>query len=111
MQRQKQKDKIQGLINIGRELWFEYHCFESEKSSDAELWHHSHQKATVIAIAPNDGMEIPTFEERLNCGQPIVYKIRFKDGFESDAAEDELMDNKKNFERPNPPKTKTKVLA
>lgn len=92
------------LIKIGSELWFEYHCWEDEKSADAELWHHSHQKATVIGIAPNDGMEIPTRKEREDCGQPISYKVRFADGFESDACEDELMDSKKIFCRKDPPK-------
>ncbi len=24
--------------------WFEYHCYEGEDSSDAELWHHTHQQ-------------------------------------------------------------------
>jgi hypothetical protein len=97
---------IEGLLEIGSVWWFEYHCWEDEKSTDAELWHHSHQKATVIGIAPNDGMEIPTHKARWECGQPLSFKVRFADGFESVACEDELMSSKQMFCRPDPPPKK-----
>jgi hypothetical protein len=102
--------EIEEILNSGDLRWFEYHCFESDKSSDAKLWHHSHQKATIIGIAPNDGMEIHTQKERIECGQPIYYNIRFADGFKSIAAEDELMKSKIDFYRPNPQKTSKKEM-
>ncbi len=34
------------LRNVGDVVWFEYHCWESPESSDAEIWYRSHQKVT-----------------------------------------------------------------
>lgn len=69
--------------------FFEYHCWESESSSDAELWHHTHQKCTVVRrLTPKES----DFEG---------YVVRFVDGFESHATADELMNSPKKYERPD----------
>jgi len=86
---------------INKVLWFEYHCFESMDSCDAELWLHSHQQVTVLSIVERGFGKTP--KERGHNGEPRIYKIRFNDGFEYDAFEDELMRTPKEFVRPAPP--------
>lgn len=86
---------------IGKVFWFEYHCFESPKSGDAEVWYHSHQKVLVLSIAEYGIGD--NKEERLMDGCPRVYKVQFEDGLEWDVFEDELLDSPNDFCRPNPP--------
>lgn len=81
--------------NIGKEFWFEYHCFESDASCDANLWYRSHQKIRVISRGKDDHDEFPD--------EPKIYKIQFEDGFVGDAFDDELMSSPKEFYRPDPP--------
>jgi hypothetical protein len=103
----KEKTRIksqQYRVKIGKSYWFEYHCWESDESSDAELWHHSHQKVEIIAMTePGYG---DTEEQRFENTQTAMFKVRFSDGLESEAAEDEILESKKQFERPDPPKKK-----
>ena len=90
----------------GETAWFEYHCTESDDSADAKLWYHSHQKVTVVGREQADGWDWPgsTMRERGEAGAPRAYKVRFKDGYEWTAGEDELMTSRKGFYRPDPPK-------
>ena len=89
---------------VGKEFWFEYHCWEDEKSSDAELWYHSHQRCKVLSIEePGIG---DTQKERAEEGCPRVYKVEFDDGFIWSCFEDELLESTDEFERPDPPKRK-----
>ena len=88
---------------IGQRFWFEYHCWEDPRSSDAEIWYRSHQQVTVIGEADHDGDKTHTFEERCEDGCQCVYRVRFDDGLEWDLFEDELLDSPKQFERPDPP--------
>ena len=92
----------QELRSTGDKLWFEYHCWESPESSDAEVWYHSHQRVTVLRIV-NEPVLFDTFAERADAGCQVVYKARFDDGLEWDVFEDELLDSKNEFERPDPP--------
>lgn len=74
--------------------WFEYHCYEGEDSSDAELWHHTHQQVEVIKRLEDtevigDTSTIP------------MYRVRFPDGFEYDIFDDELVASPKDFYRPD----------
>jgi hypothetical protein len=85
----------------GRAGFFEYHCFESTKSHDAALWLRSHQPVTVLAISEPGVGETP--EERGNEGCPRVYRVRFADGFEADAFEDEVLTSPAQYTRPDPP--------
>lgn len=94
---------VEGALKAGKRYWFEYHCNESHDSADAELWYHSHQKCTVLGMEDCDGKDIVSEDERYESGCVIVYRVRFDDGKEFSACEDELMTNKKNFCRPNPP--------
>ena len=89
----------------GEQAWFEYHCFESDASCDAELWHHSHQQVTVVRqLGPDEVDEGEgTIDERLELGMPRMYEIRFEDGFSGHVTEDELSDSKADWERPDPP--------
>lgn len=95
---------VEQLIDslVGTRLWFEYHCFESSASCDAELWYRSHQQVDVIEISGEGGGD--NIEERLNNGHPRTYKIRFDDGYIDDAFEDELLVSSNEFVRPDPPK-------
>lgn len=67
--------------------WFEYHCWESEESSDAELWHHTHQQVEVL-----HKLEDVDFE---------MSRVRFSDGLEYDVFDEELFDDPNGFYRPN----------
>ena len=87
---------------VGKEFWFEYHCFESPSSCDAEVWYRSHSKINILGIVEMGNGETP--QERGEIGEPRVYKARFEDGFEYDVWEDEVMDSPNDFFRPDPPK-------
>lgn len=95
--------------NPGEEAFFEYHCWESHESADAELWYRSHQKVTVLGPAEDwegwddSGM---TFNERCEAGHARGYQVRFEDGFEYEVFEDELMEDRSGFHRPDPPEPK-----
>jgi len=100
-----------GLLKIGRELYFEYHCRESHQSSDAPLWYRSHQKVVILSLDPRlieqaEGCDCFTFVERGEGGVPLVYSVRFADGHVGDAFEDELLDTEDGYSRPDPPKRK-----
>lgn len=70
----------------GRRL-FEYHCYEGEDSSDAELWHHTHQQIVVLSKYKRDNNEVS------------VYKVQFSDGLEYDVFDDELVKTKNDYYR------------
>lgn len=88
----------------GDHAWFEYHCFESDASLDAVVWHHSQQVVTVLREAEHDG-GWGSLDERAEAGTPKVYRVRFADGLEYDAFEDELLTDSRYFSRPAPPPT------
>lgn len=67
--------------------WFEYHCLESEKSSDAELWHRTHQQVAVLGLSGSE--ETP------------VLSIQFMDGFKGECWIDELVKSPEQFTRPD----------
>jgi hypothetical protein len=90
---------------IGSKCWFEYHCYEGKDSADAHLWYRSHQPITIVSLIEKGYGK--TQQERGDNGHPAMYKIRFQDGFEGGVFEDEIMDSKKEFYRPDPPR-KTK---
>ncbi len=74
----------------GRRL-FEYHCYEGEDSTDAELWHHTHQQVAVLnKIANVDEQDVGR-----------MYRIRFTDGFEYDVCDDELLKSPQEYTRPD----------
>ena len=73
--------------------WFEYHCWESESSGDAELWHHTHQQVTVLRK-----LRVP---EECDAEVSPMYRVRFSDGLEYDVCDDELMPSPKYFNRPD----------
>lgn len=83
--------------------WFEYHCWEDPKSSDAELWYRSHQRVTVTREAKHDGWPGSTMAERFGAAQHKTYEILFDDGFRGTANEDELLTDPRGFTRPAPP--------
>jgi hypothetical protein len=92
---------------VGKEFWFEYHCFESPASADAEVWYRSHQKVLVLKIETEGGGDTPL--ERGENGEPRTYRVRFSDGFEYDVFEDELLNSPDDFERPDPPKKRYSI--
>jgi hypothetical protein len=96
------------IIKKGSKRWFEYHCLESLGSLDAELWYRSHRKVTVGACCNREYAKYSQ-EERYKEGIPLAYHVVFEDGYKGDAMEDELMQSRKQFNRPNPPK-KPKVI-
>jgi hypothetical protein len=90
----------------GEESFFEYHCWQSHDSEDAELWYRSHQPVTVVekAFDPTEvedkfklekGLSV---KERLEAGRPKQYRIRFEDGYEDIAWEDELMTDPRYYD-------------
>lgn len=68
--------------------WFEYHCWEDEQSSHAELWHHTHQQCLVLRMLLISETDANGYE---------MYKVRFVDGFEASVFADELMRSKEKF--------------
>ena len=88
---------------VGKTFWFEYHCYESPKSCDAEIWYRSHQKVKVIGVSE---WSYDDKEWRQEDGNPRVYLVEWEDGFQYDVFEDELMESPNEFYRPSPPKRK-----
>ena len=89
----------------GEKAWFEYRCLESDESGDAPAWLHSHQQVEVLSDRDCEGREAGlSFLERDEEGWPDSYRIRFSDGLEWDAYEDELLTSKRFFEREDPPR-------
>lgn len=95
---------ILDLIPIGTTIWFEYHCWESPDSSDAEIWYRSHQQVTVIGVADCEPIAYTSLVERGESGMVFVYHVRFSDGLEWDVFEDELCSTPDHFCNPDPPK-------
>jgi hypothetical protein len=86
----------------GDRAWFEYHCWESDESADAKVWHHSHQRVKVLKLTERGYGA--TEGDRCNNGLPALFKVQFEDGFIEDVFEDELLKSKRSFCRPDPPK-------
>ena len=84
---------------VGKEFWFEYHCYESDNSCDAEIWYHSHQRVKVLSVSEWSFDEL---QDRRDDGQPRVYSVQFEDGFIADAYEDEILDSVSEYVRPDP---------
>lgn len=89
----------------GDSAWFEYHCFESHQSSDAQSWYRSHGVVEVLYEETEDDrrVHLPTAEDRFEGALPAYYRIRHADGYEWTAFEDELLVSPSYFERPDPP--------
>lgn len=87
----------------GDVAWFEYHCNESADSDDAPAWYHSHQQVTVLSRDEPDSAAAKTAAERGEDGVPWAYRVRFADGLEWTALEDELLTGTEGFWRPAPP--------
>jgi len=94
---------IKDLRAIGQRCWFEYHCYEGHDSSDAKLWYHSHQQATVLKVDADYGAVYTTIRERAESGHLLTYQVQFNDGFVWTVFEDELLNSRSQFERPDPP--------
>lgn len=88
----------------GEVAWFEYHCNEATDSPDAPAWFRSHQKATVVTVERPDPAAGYTAAERAEGGVPLTYRVRFEDGLEWSAFEDELFTSREGFYRPEPPR-------
>ena len=88
---------------VGKTFWFEYHCYESPESCDAEIWYRSHQKVKVIGVSE---WSYDDKEWRQEDGNPRVYLVEWSDGYQYDVFEDELMESPDEFHRPDPPKRK-----
>lgn len=80
----------------GETAHFEYHCWRSHDSADAELWYHDHQEVVVLGVADRDGDGMAaidaglSIDARIDAGTQVVYRVRFADGHEHDVFEDEL---------------------
>lgn len=86
-----------------REQWspgdvatFYYSLDPNDPSSEiaAELGHRSGQQVVVLSENDADGIRanVPTFRERADEAALLTYAVRFPDGHEADAFEDELHD-------------------
>ena len=87
----------------GKWACFEYHCEESEDSSDAELWHRTHQLVCVLSGPPDREVADypPTAWERGEEGMPYTYQVQFPDGYVGTVWEDELLVSERYFTRPD----------
>ena len=91
---------IQKDNKVGKYFWFEYHCYESPESCDAEIWYRSHQKVKVLSVSE---WSFDNLQDRINDGQPRVYLVEWEDGFQYDVYEDELFESPNEFYRSSPP--------
>jgi hypothetical protein len=89
----------------GERAWFEYHCFESMDSEDADMWLRSHQRVEVLREGEweKEWGEGKTIQDRMEAGMPKTYRIRFSDGHEGTAFEDELYTTPEHWHRDDPP--------
>lgn len=95
----------------GDQAHFEYHCYRGHNSRDARAWYRDRQPVTVLGIDqggeykehPIPGSEFSTLNERLEAGMPMVYRVRFPDGYEHSAFEQELMTDPSHFWQEGPP--------
>ena len=81
----------------GELAYFEYHCDQSESSCDYPLYQHSHQIVKVLKISEM-GYGRTLMERGENC-MARVYRIRFSDGLEWDAFEDELLTSPRYYQK------------
>jgi hypothetical protein len=97
----------------GTLAWFEYRCWESDNSADAELWHRSHQQVTIDGPLEGDpaAAGLTTIAERLRDCLPGYYPVRFADGYVGCACEDELLTGPEWYERPGPPAREQEASA
>jgi len=65
----------------GDRIFFEYHCWQSEHSADARLWHHTRQYAAVIGV-----LHYP----RVDRDNDPTYEVKFADGHIDEAQVDEV---------------------
>lgn len=83
--------------------FFEYHCWESHESDDAQLWYRSHQPVMILRMDGDRAFLKHTEEERYESACLLSYRVRFADGFEATAMEDELLDSEADYCRADPP--------
>jgi hypothetical protein len=88
---------IKNVWKRGETAYFEYHCCQGHDSADAQLWYRSHQSVTVLGISGKGYGK--TIISRLYNGHPRVYTIRFQDGTEGGAFEDELLTSPEFYEQ------------
>ena len=69
-------------------MLFEYHCWESDQSQDADLWHRTHQWGTVTKCNGDRGD---------GC---IMFGVTFSDGYQDDVFDDELLLSTQQYTRP-----------
>jgi hypothetical protein len=96
------------MSRLGDVAWFEYHCWESPESGDAEVWYRSHQRVEILGrneIEPIS--ETMSYQERQEECVPWTYEVRFPDGLVWSAWEDELSASRADWHRPDPPKRGT----
>lgn len=94
---------IRDLRDAGEIVFFEYRCWESPASADAEIWYRSHQPVMVLSLRPGEDAEGTTRDQRAEDGIPLAYRCRFADGLEWDLVEDELLDSEAEYIRSAPP--------
>ena len=99
--------RLDDLWATGSRVWFEYHCLESDRSSDAQAWYHSHQQVEVLGLSDCEQVSFATAEERAYEAMVLVYRVRFDDGLEWDVFENELLTDPNQFERDDPPNMPT----
>lgn len=91
----------------GDTAYYEYHCNPSHDSEDAPLWYRSHQKVMVLGL--DHAGPGKTMNDRLSAGEPSTYRVRFADGFEGAAYEDELFTTEADFSAEYAPPSQSAV--
>ena len=78
-------------FNPGDTAVFNYSLpFDYDSDICARLYHRSNQVVTVLGLGASDGDPDETPAERVEAGTPLVYIVKFPDGYEDCAFEDEL---------------------
>lgn len=80
-----------GEIAVGSSVLFTYNCDQSDGSAHAHLRGRSPSIVTIVRLCEVEpGWECSSRSERDDAAMPWVYTVRFPDGLEDDAFEDEL---------------------
>lgn len=85
----------------GEPAQFQYSMGGSHDSGFAELWYRSQQPVTVLRMVKDCdgyGLRNLTMAHRSDACMPLGYIVRFADGYEGHATEDELLVSTAHFE-------------
>ena len=74
--------KDDSVFQVGDRVLFEYNCWKSSESKDAELWFRTGKCVDIVGVLREDLVDV----EEVG----YMYKVKFDDGFVGDVFDDEI---------------------